>query len=263
MEYIGLGLLFFFIFRNRGRVLKTLGGAKLYDLPGIKNSGQIKEVIIAAIAVGFIFTGFSKLFPETTHAYVVQGGPVWIAAAAFVPLGASYLATNGRIQGWLMTIIGAVVVIWMLWFFVIALIHGTDLTRGEAARAVKQADAAQYIAQMQIATQQKAAEAAGGAQCLNVVHKDHVFGLQPDETSLVNNEGRCFFYFEPPPGTCFYAQGRWSDERKGPFGTCPTAIPFNATNAPRDPVRVWSAGPTPFTADYVLRPRTGTHGTVN
>ncbi|OGC88304.1 hypothetical protein A2419_00375 [Candidatus Adlerbacteria bacterium RIFOXYC1_FULL_48_26] len=130
----------------------------------------------------------------------------------------------------------------------------------------RQRQAALAIEQARIATQKQVAEAAGGAQCLNVAHKDHQFGTAPDESSIINPDGKCFFAnFYPPEdeGICFYQQSAHSSKPHGPFGRdCPGAIPFNQNTAPRDVERIW--GNKPFKANFVLRPRSGTnHGTSN
>lgn len=134
--------------------------------------------------------------------------------------------------------------------------------REEEAKKRRQAEAGR--AYVQAAVHRAAAEAAGGAQCLDVLHKEHTFGTTPDESSIVNEGGRCYFEIVSlPPGACFYLQGRWDSKPSGPFGECEGKVPFTPNNVPRDVVKAW-AKDRPFEADYKLRPRNAAkHGVVN
>lgn len=114
----------------------------------------------------------------------------------------------------------------------------------------KEQERQQAVAQAAAAT---LAQTPGGPQCANVVHPAHVFGITPDDSSVVNTGGKCYVQFSPPSNVCYYVQAFGSSKPSGPFGGCPEAIPV-VGNAPNDVERIWASG-QPFTADYTLLPR--------
>ena len=223
-------------------------------------------IIAKLVGWAIVLLSISWIFPDFVTKYVAQGGPTWLLYFMLVGAGIVWISGTSSTarpiiaSGLTLIAVGSAVI-----FTVITWIHGADRSRGEneatQRRAQAQIEQQQATAQAQVVARQRVTEAAGGEQCLNVVHKDQYFGTTPGESPVQNPDGKCYFEFTPPHHVCFYMEGKFTNERKGPFGGCAEAIPFTPNNVPRDIVRVWSAG-QPFTADYTLRPRTTRHAVV-